>query len=400
MVSSKMIAKALSEGQLTSPAYVFDYEELQKHMKKMIELAAGKVSFCYAMKANPFLITFLSEWVDKIEVCSPGELEICRYAQIAGEHILFSGVNKTEEDIATAMEYPAGIITIESRKHWELVCEYCRKHEKTAKVLLRLTNGSQFGMNEEVFEEIIENRAETAFIQIEGIHFFTGTQKRKYSKIEEEWQFVQEYMEHLKQAYNYTPKLVEYGAGLAVPYFEEEDFAKRYEDLEKLLQLIGESKNDYAVTLELGRFIAASCGTYITTVDDIKTNKDNHYAIVDGGIHQLNYYGQNMAMRVPVIEQITEDYQTVEEACDDEVSSYTICGSLCTFADVLVRKKKMKQLSEGDFLLFRNAGAYSVTESPALFLSRKLPDVYSFADKKGFVLVRRGKQAYEINLGI
>ena len=53
------------------------------------------------------------------------------------------------------------------------------------------------------------------------------------------------------------------------------------------------------VTLELGRSLTASCGTYLTRVVDVKTNATGNYAILDGGIHHLVYYGQSMGMRRP-----------------------------------------------------------------------------------------------------
>ena len=49
-------------------------------------------------------------------------------------------------------------------------------------------------------------------------------------------------------------------------------------------------------------------------------------------------------------------------------TDYTLCGSLCTVADVLVREVKLKKLELGDVLEFGHCGAYSVTEAPALFL--------------------------------
>lgn len=48
-------------------------------------------------------------------------------------------------------------------------------------------------------------------------------------------------------------------------------------------------------------------------------------------------------------------------------ADYTLCGSLCTVADVLVREVKLKKLEIGDILEFAHCGAYSVTEAPALF---------------------------------
>ncbi len=51
------------------------------------------------------------------------------------------------------------------------------------------------------------------------------------------------------------------------------------------------------LTLEIGRGLTACCGTYLTAVVDAKTNQKVNYAIVDGGIHHLTYYGGAMAMK-------------------------------------------------------------------------------------------------------
>ena len=61
--------------------------------------------------------------------------------------------------------------------------------------------------------------------------------------------------------------------------------------------------------------------------------------------------------------------------CQADLQEYCLCGSLCTTADVIVRAALLKDPKPGDLLVFRNTGAYSVTESNALFLSRNLPKV-------------------------
>ena len=115
----------------------------------------------------------------------------------------------------------------------------------------------------------------------------------------------------------------------------------------------------------MGRFLAASCGKYYTQVKDLKSAGDANYAILDGGIHHLNYFGQRMAMQVPPISIYRADGVELTQLPDID---YTLCGSLCTVADVLVREVKLKKLELGDVLEFGHCGAYSVTEAPALFL--------------------------------
>ena len=61
-----------------------------------------------------------------------------------------------------------------------------------------------------------------------------------------------------------------------------------------------------------------------------------------------------------------------------------------------MRKIEMNGLAQGDILAFENIGAYSVTEGPALFLSRDMPRIVMHSDD-GDRLVRDTIHAYNIN---
>lgn len=138
----------------------------------------------------------------------------------------------------------------------------------------------------------------------------------------------------------------------------------------------------------MGRYLAAPCGTYASRVMDIKNNSDTNYIICDGGIHHLKYHGQTMAMQVPEMEVLNTSAET---------KPYCICGSLCTVADVLVREVELPIVSRNDVILFHRCGAYSVTEGSALFLSRKMPEVYLYNEVTGLEKMRSFVDAADIN---
>lgn len=152
---------------------------------------------------------------------------------------------------------------------------------------------------------------------------------------------------------------------------------------------------DGQITLEMGRYMAASCGTYLTKVVDEKENAGIHYAIVDGGIHHLNYFGQTMAMKLPYFKQLNGE--NFEEKVDGEENLTTVCGSLCTVSDVLVKKMPLHGKILGDVLAFENTGAYSVTEGIYLFLSRAFPKVIFATEENGLELVRDTVQSHCFN---
>lgn len=87
-----------------TPSFVFDEAELAARMREVQSIVGRDVHLCYSIKANPFLIPAMRELVELLEVCSPGELTLCEDLGVDPDTILFSGVNKTAEDIAHAMD--------------------------------------------------------------------------------------------------------------------------------------------------------------------------------------------------------------------------------------------------------------------------------------------------------
>ena len=423
-----------------TPYYVFDTDEFAKRaamIKAALDCKGGrKIPLCFSIKANPFLLHRLPDELDRVEVCSPGELEICIALGIKPESIIYSGVMKEECDIRRAVEYGAGILTCESIRHAELISKVvaelsdenvlgsesdigdAKKADfKTAKVILRLTSGNQFGMSLDDIEYIISHPNEFKGISVIGLHYYSGTQKT-LRKINKDLEKIDSALTTLKEKYDFAPELVEYGPGLCVEYFEDDWEAKEQAALDEAAEVLRQFAGKYPLGIEMGRFLAASCGKYYTKVMDLKSTGDANYAILDGGIHHLNYYGQRMAMQVPPIRIYADGYELCENNGENSKikgvagpvgnvenientgnnMDYTLCGSLCTVADVLVREVTLPKLEPGDLLEFGHCGAYSVTEAPALFLSRQMPAIYAYSKDNGYEFLRGHMPAAEINL--
>ena len=170
----KQTLKAIA-AKFGTPSFVFDTQALSARMRAVKEIVGDSVRLCYSIKANPFLIPAMQELVELLEVCSPGELEICEDLHVDCSTILFSGVNKTAADIAHAMD--AGVIhfTAESPLHIRLLNQEAQKRDRVYPVLLRLTAGTQFGMDESDLIYAITHKEDYPFLRFEGIHYFSGT---------------------------------------------------------------------------------------------------------------------------------------------------------------------------------------------------------------------------------
>jgi len=387
----KQILTAIAR-EFGTPAFVFDETALAARMREIKAIVGDSVHLCYSIKANPFLIPAMQKLTELLEVCSPGELTICEDVGVNPSTILFSGVNKTLADIEHAMD--AGVIrfTAESPMHIRLLEEAAAKRSRVYPVLLRLTAGTQFGMDESDLRSAIAHKENYPHLDFEGIHYFSGTQRAKIEKDQrKELAMLVEFMDSLKADYGFKTKKLEYGPGLYFPYFSHEDHSDTLAPIRELAPDLKAMAERCELTIEMGRFFASECGHYLTSVIDTKINRGCGFAIVDGGMHHVNYLGGMMGMRVPVITHIPGGNHASDESAD-----WSLCGSLCTTADVLVRQIALPGLVPGDVLAFHNIGAYSVTEGPALFLSRNMPKIVLYGED-GARLVRDTIQSSKIN---
>ena len=370
--------------------YVFDYGILAKRLEFLRSLLGEKIALAYAIKANPFLVQGTRGKAARLEICSPGESEICDALGVDPKITVISGINKTPAFIEKLVAHTEGrIYTVESLTQFELLDRLSRKYDKKLSILLRLTNDSQFGINRQEIEELIKNREQYQGLEFRGIQFFSGTQKTSLKKLRREILQLDDLLGALEQDYGYRSPELEYGPGFPVSYFGE--------DLEEeplitgLRQLLEEMTWQGEVTLELGRSIAASCGTYYTHVADKKTNHGQNYLILDGGMHQMVYFGQYMGMKLPKVTLVGKEEEP-------PVAEWNLCGSLCSMNDIMVKSLPLPPVEIGDTLCFPNTGAYCVTEGIALFLSRDLPAVYIRDTRGGLTLARETTETYPWNM--
>ncbi len=352
-----------------TPYFLFEIDSLFERVWNIKQKLQDRADLCYAVKANPFLISYLDKVVEKFEVCSPGEYEICKKLGIDSRKIVLSGVYKNKMDLhETFKDMFEGVYTVESKQQCNNLYILAKQNKRKIHVLLRLTSGNQFGMNQEDIEEIIGNKAYMEYLKVDGIHFFSGTQKKNFAVIDSEIKQLKAFCKNLKQEYGFIVNKLEYGPGLYIDYFGDE--TESFSHIDALCEALCREKDDIKVTIELGRYLTALCGKYITKVVDVKKNQNINYAIVDGGINHIDYYGQMAGIKEPHVSVIC---MSDKENCQKE--RWIVCGALCTVHDILLKKFETEALKEGDLFVFHNAGAYAVTDAKALFLSRDLPAV-------------------------
>ncbi len=378
MTNETLLALAKEYG---TPLYVFDADAFQKRAALVKNAMGEGIALCYSMKANPFLLRCLPEEISMLEVCSPGELTVCENAGADLTRIVFSGVNKTRECVERAMDDRVNVFTAESPLHCEHIEAAAAARGITVPVLMRLTSDNQFGMDEDVIVSLAAARDQAyPHIDFVGLHYFSGTLKKRPTLIGRELDKMDVLARRVKEEAGITLTRMEYGPGLWIDYFGDDPDGAEEALLAEAAEVIRPMGEKYDLTVEMGRFYSAPCGAYLTTVMDTKTNCGYNYAIVDGGLHQMNYDGQMKGTQVPDIRCLT--------GAAGEESDWCICGSLCTPNDVLVRRVSMHAPMRGDILAFCRTGAYSINEGFAFLLSRDLPAVVIYSEKNGAHVAR------------
>lgn len=394
-----------------TPCYVFDLDAFTGRIRHMKEILGPDIKILYAMKANPYFTRAAALAADGLEVCSPGEYAICRRAGVPAEKIVLSGVNKEPAHIrevtgsfedggadaagADAGDVGAAAFTAESLNQLDLL-ESCAAMAPAGplRVLLRLTSGNQFGMDEDAILSVIRERHRYPHLCFTGLQYYSGTQKKQTDRIYRELERLDSLLARIRDELQYDVRELEYGPGFHIPYFEGETPSDEDVILKDFKKALDAMSFHGVISLEAGRFLAAPCGSYITRVVDTKQNQGQNYCIVDGGINHVNYYGQAMAMKIPAYRYLPQG----DTVCASD-TKWTVCGSLCTSGDMLVKNLLLPGLKTGDLLVFDRIGAYSVTEGIYLFLSRKLPTVLTYEKANGLCLVRNALPTDPLNDG-
>lgn len=370
--------------------YVFDTRKIRDRIAYLRSLLGADIALAYAIKANTFIVKDMIPYVERFEICSPGESAICDTLGVPAEKTVISGVYKTPAFIEDIVANTDGrVYTVESLTQFALLRELSEKYDKVLPILIRLTNDSQFGINAEEIETIIAARDSYPKLDILGIQFFSGTQKTSLKKLKREITQLDEFLLRLQAEYGYTARELEYGTGFPVAYFDGESI-----DEEALIggfaQLLQKMTFRAKITLEVGRGIAACCGKYYTHIVDIKRNKGQNYILIDGGMHHIVYFGQYMGMKHPVLSVCGKEDAPIAD-------SWNICGSLCSMNDIVAKQTPLPEIAIGDTICFENTGAYCMTEGISLFLSRDIPAVYLINEDGSIRCARRSFETAALN---
>jgi diaminopimelate decarboxylase len=206
-----------------------------------------------------------------------------------------------------------------------------------------------------------------------GWHIFAGSQALDPMAIIDTQAQTLALATRLSEEVGVTPPLVNIGGGFGIAYFPGDtplDPRPVGVALEEALDGRADILADSQFALELGRFMVAEAGVYLTRVVDVKTSHGERFAVVDGGLHHQLAASGNFGTVVRRNYPIAVANHFGRPLAQEPIS---VVGCLCTPLDRLADKVMLPEVSEGDIIALFLAGAYGATASPSAFLGHPAP---------------------------
>lgn len=360
--------------QAGTPLFVYDTAIVRERLGQLRAALPDAVEIHFAIKANPLpaFLAAVAPLVGGLDVASGGELATALAVKDAA-HISFAGPGKRDVELEAAIAAGA-TLNLESEGEADRALAIGERLGVTPKLAVRVNPSfelkgsgmkmggrpSPFGIDAARVPELVR-RLIAAGADWRGFHIFAGSQALDSEAICETQAAAVGLARELADAVGARAPLVNIGGGLGVPYFAG--------DTPVDIQLVGARlaevlEPDQAYAIELGRWIAAECGVYLTRIVDRKVSGDETFVICDGGLnHQLaasGNFGTVVRRNYPIA---IADKMGAESA-----ETVSVVGPLCTPLDRLGDKVALPEAQVGDLVAVFLAGAYGASASPAGFL--------------------------------
>ena len=376
-------ADTLADMAGDTPLFVYDSAMLTARVAEWRAAMPAEVQLHYAMKANPYapLLAFMARLVDGFDVASGGELKAALASGMPAGDISFAGPGKRDRELEAAITAGA-TINLESAGEAERALSIADHLGLTPSLAVRVNpdfdlkgSGMKMGGGAKPFgvdaAEVaaLVRRLQSAGADWQGFHIFAGSQALDASAIAETQAQTVTLAARLANEIGATPPLVNLGGGMGVPYFPGDkpvDAAAVGDALAATLAARDPILADSRFAMELGRWLVAEAGVYLTRIVDRKSSHGETFLVTDGGLHHQLAASGNFGTVIRRNYPIAVAGRFGAEP-DESVS---VVGCLCTPLDRLGDQVALPRAEVGALIALFLAGAYGASASPASFLGQ------------------------------
>ena len=371
------------------PVYVYDSEKIISQFRRLTEAfgSVKKVKLNYAAKAlsNLAILKLMNSLGSGLDTVSIQEVQLGLLAGFKPEDIIFTpnGVSLEEIEEAAKLGVQINIDNLSileqfGNRHPDIpVCVRINPHVM-AGGNSNISVGhidSKFGISIHQIPHLLRIVALTK-MNINGIHMHTGSDILDIDVFLYASEILFETARHFKNL-----DFIDFGSGFKVPY-KEGDIQTNVEELGKKL---GERFNAFCATygkeltlaFEPGKFLVSEAGKFLARVNVVKQTTSTVFASIDSGFNHL--------IR-PMLYGATHQITNISNP-EGRERYYSVVGYICE-TDTFASNKRINEISEGDILCFKNAGAYCFTMA-SNYNSRFRPAEVLWYDGKAILIRER-----------
>ena len=374
-----------------TPFYCYATATLERHYRVFVEAFADVDALvCYAMKANSNqgVIATLARLGAGADVVSEGELLRARAAGIPPEKIMFSGVGKTERELALAVEQGILCVNVESEPELELLAAIGAQKGRAADISIRVNPDidpkthakiatgkaeNKFGIPISRARAVYARAAKLKGVRVTGVDMHIGSQITELEPFADAFELLADFVRELR-ADGHVIRHVDLGGGLGIPYREDNEPPP---DPSAYAAVVKRATRDLDCQLifEPGRLIVGNAGILVTRVLYVKRGEAKTFVIVDAGMNDL--------VR-PTLYDAHHDLRPVKEAPVGEPRLIAdLVGPVCESGDFIAQDRPMTEPKAGDLVAIMSAGAYGAVQASTYNTRALVPEV----------LVRKGEWA-------
>ena len=375
------------EKKCKTPVYVYSESCLINNFMKLenaLNLKLGKnqpklIAYSVKSNSNIAVINVLKKLNSGADVVSSGELKRATKAGIEGNKIVFSGVGKTDEDLALALDYNVLQFNVESLAELEKLSKIAIAKNMIAPIAFRINPDIDAGGHEKIstggsntkfgipFDQALDSYSYAKTlpgIKVVGIDIHIGSQITELEPFDLAFDKVILLYNRLMEA-GHNILNIDLGGGIGIPYdksivpFLIEDYAELVKQKFNLINC--------KLIFEPGRYITANAGILLTKVIRKKQSYNNDFIIVDAAMNDI--------LR-PALYDANHEIISVEEAKNKkEMIEYQVVGPICETGDILNKNVKLNDIKQDDLLAISNAGAYGAVMSSQYNSRDLIPEI-------------------------
>ena len=353
--------------QVGTPFYLYSARTFTRHFNAYKQAFEGRSHLvAYAIKSNSNLavLNLLGRLGAGADIVSGGELFRALKAGIPAERIVYSGVGKTRQEIAAALDAGILLFNVESVAELEAISTVARDMGKTARISFRVNpdvdpkthpyistglSKNKFGLSMEQALEAYQRAADDRAFEVLGIDCHIGSQLTDATPFRDAFDRVKLLVEQLEDR-GIGLKYIDIGGGLGIQYSDETpplpaDYAR------PILEAMADMP--HTLIVEPGRSISGNAGILVTKVLYTKTTPSKEFYVVDAAMNDLAR---------PSLYQAYHEIQPVKKE-DRGTATVDIVGPICETGDFLARDRAVQVLEQGELLAVMSAGAYGFTMS-------------------------------------